>query len=338
MAALEPSSYAWSAMILVTGGTGFIGRALVRLLLADGRRVRIPTRHPERTAFEPAEDVQLVCCDLADADDCRRAMEGCTQVYHLAGWISTRRADRDAVVRANVDTTRNLLRAIAEQQPERVVYLASIFALGGGTEQPANEEVDYNLERSQIPYLRAKRQAELLVVDAVRQGAPIVSVYPTYCLGPGDDDESSAGVLLEYLRRPMGMYVRGGVNVVHVSDAARGLVLAMQRGVVGRQYLVGGDNQTWRELHRRAARVAGVPIPRLPIPSRMLRTVGALSERLGTPPIDRGSAEIATQYWYYDDRRARQELGYQSRPLEETLRESIQWYRQVGKLSARGRR
>ena len=320
---------------LVTGGTGFIGSALVRLLLKRGQEVRIPTRHPDRGPFAGEPGVEQIQCDLTEPAACERALEGCSQAYHLAGWISTRRADRDAVRRANVDTTRHLLAAIAKLEPERVVYLASIFALGGGTQHPVHESTPYNLEHSRIPYFRAKRDAELLVAAAIRRGAPIVSAYPTACLGAGDERESSSGIVLEYLRQAARVWVRGGMNVVHVEDAARGLVLAMDRGETGRQYLLGGDDVSWRELHGRAARIAGVPPPRIPIPRHVMRAIGLLGERWpDIMPVDRGGAELFTQYWYYDDSRARAELGYESRPLDETLRESVAWYRAVGKLRA----
>ena len=320
--------------ILVTGGSGFIGRALVRQLLATDVEVRVPSRKPDRFPGLSSAGATLVETDLGDRDACVEVMRGVDEVYHLAGWISTRKADRKQVFASNLTTTENLLHAIAAEKPRKVVYLASIFALAGASREPATEESPYNLAHWDISYFRAKREAELMVANAVADGAPIVSVYPTFCLGPGDDGESSAGVLLEYLRAPAGVYVSGGVNVVHVDDAANGLVLGMEKGAVGRQYLVGGDNVGWRDLHGMAATLAGVRRPRFRMPGGIVRTFGAAAERLAPKlGLDRGGTQILSDYWYYDDSRAREELGYTSRPLKETVTESIAWYRESGKLA-----
>ena len=319
--------------ILVTGGSGFIGRALVRRLVDTDVEVRIPSRSPDRFPELSAAGATLVEADLGDRSACVEVMAGVDEVYHLAGWISTRRADSAQVFESNKSTTANLLHAIELAKPRKVVYLASIFALAGASRDPVTEASPYNLGAWQISYFRAKREAELLVAAAVAKGAPIVSVYPTFCLGPGDDGESSAGVLLEYLRAPAGVYVSGGINVLHVDDAASGLWLGMKKGAVGRQYLVGGDNVSWHQLHGMAAALAGVRKPRFRMPGGIIRGFGAAAERLAPKlGLDRGGTQILSNYWYYDDSRARDELGYSSRPLEETVVESIEWYRQSGKL------
>lgn len=324
------------ARVVVTGGTGFIGRTLVRQLLSDGCDVVIPTRDPSRASDMAGPNVQLVQCDLSQPRSAAKLLDGVDQIYHLAGWISTRGRDSKRVHESNYLPTKHLLEALeGADSVTRMVYLASIFALGGDSATPVDEDTDFNLGRWNIPYFRSKRAATLLVNDAVAKGAPIVSIYPTFCLGPGDTAESSAKVLLMYLRLRLPGYPAGGINVVHVEDAARGLRLGMSRAEAGESYIVGGDNLSWRELYRMAAREAGLRSPRLKLPSGAIRSFGRLAERMNMRVLDAGAAKMLTTHWYYDDSRARRELAYESRSAHQTVRESVAWYRESGKLRSR---
>ena len=117
-----------------------------------------------------------------------------------------------------------------------------------------------------------------------------------------------------------------------VRDAAAGLIKAMDRGVVGERYLLGGQNVTHRQLGDMLAAITGYPGPRIELPGRVARLVGRVAERLVRSPfIDEQTAIIASRYWYYDDSKARRELDHSSRPLETTLRDAIEWMCRTGR-------
>lgn len=175
--------------------------------------------------------------------------------------------------------------------------------------------------------MQAKREAELMVAEHARRGMPIVFAYPCFCYGPGDLYESSSDLLAGFLRGTLPAYINGGHNAMDVRDAATGLILAMERGEVGEQYLLGAENVTFEQLFGLLTYITGRPGPRVKLAPAIARALARASERvLAEPPLTRQMALMSERHWYYDDARARSELGYSSRPLERTLRDAVDWH------------
>lgn len=318
-----------SKLYLVTGATGFIGSHLVRQLVANGDRIKILTRQKRLPSHLQDFDhpaIEWVLGDLLQPDSFRDHLYGIDGVYHLAGYISTARADAKKVWQLDYQVTHNLLNELKTVSVPRLVYLASIFALAGGDKVPVNEEARYNLSGNPVTYFQAKRQAEL-EVRAAAKDMDIVFTYPCFCYGPGDALISSSRLLLMHLRRQLPICFSGGLNSMDVRDAASALILSMQKGEAGRQYLVGGVNQTYKEFFNIAAEVTGVAAPVLQVPNAALPALGEIGQRLAPSlGLDSQAAWMARRFWYYDDSRARQELGHQSRPLQHTLSDATQWF------------
>ncbi len=320
---------------LVTGATGFIGSHLARRLVERGERVRLLVRDPERLAavgLAAGDAVEVARGDLLEPAAVEAALAGVRRVYHVAGLVSTDRRDRERVHRVNHDATVALFDAIRRAGTvERTVYLASIFALGGSEDgRPVDEEVEWNLAGLGVDYVEAKRLAEVHALRCRDQGMPLVFVYPCFCYGPGDVYRSSSRLIDTHLAGLLVVSLPGGQNAMDVRDAAEGLVLGMDRGRLGERYIVGGSNVTYAELGRTLARITGrrPPAP-VGLPPSLLGLSGWLAERtLRDPPLDAASARLASRTWYYDDRKARRELGHRSRPLEETLRDAVRWIRE----------
>jgi len=324
-----------TALSLVTGATGFIGSHLVRALLEQGQRVRVIVRSPDRLAAVELDhaELEVVTGDLLEPQTLPPALADVTRLYHVAGFISTARRDKDAIHRLNVNITRNLFEATRGQGIDKIVYLASIFALGGGAgPTPAREDVPYDLEDFGVEYFVAKRKAELYARQCAAEGLPIVFAYPCFCYGPGDVHRSSSKAIEMHLRRLLVTALPGGQNAMDVRDAAAGLIKAMDRGAIGERYLLGGQNVTNAQLGTMLAAITGYPRPVLPLPAGVARLVGRAAERLlASPPLDEQAARIATRFWYYDDEKARRELGHTSRPLETTLRDTVEWMIRAGR-------
>lgn len=318
-------------MILVTGASGFVGSHVAAQLLARGDRVRTivrPGSQRENLAPLLKSGLELVEGDLLDAATVRRALEGVGTVHHIAGWISTKQEDAARLHELNYVATQQLWDACREAKIHRIVYLGSIFALGGDSQTPLDEDAPYTLDGLPVPYFAAKRKAELLTRDAIDRGLPIVCGYPGYCLGPGDVYLSSMRALDLQLRYPMLAVLAGGMAFLDVRDAAAGLIAAQHRGRVGRRYLLTGRNMTWYELYSWSAHLLGRPRPRLVLPRDAAAPALALLERVWRDgPLDRASADVMGRYYYYDDRRARQELGFATRPFGDTLRDATDWLR-----------
>ncbi len=316
-------------MILVTGASGFIGSHVAQQLLDAGRRVRTIVRgdgHRDNLAPLQARGLEVSYGDLLEPTSIERALDGVKVVYHIAGWISTKRRDAERLHELNYAATQHLWKACRAAKVERIVYLGSIFALGGDSQQPLDEDARYTLDSLPVPYFKAKRRAELLTRHEIARDLPVVSAYPGFCLGPGDVYLSSMRALELQHRLPMPAVLDGGMAFVDVRDAAAGLLLAESRGQLGRRYLLTGRNLTWYELLSWTAHLLGRTRPQLVVPRRAARPLLALVERLwGEAPFDEASAEVMGRFYYYDDRRARSELGWETRPLGTTLRDAVDW-------------
>lgn len=320
---------------LVTGATGFIGSHLVHQLLDADERVRVLVRNPAKLADvgidTEADNLEVVRGDLLDAGTLPAALDGISHVHHIAGVISLNRRDRQKMFDMNVATTRNLFEAAAAASVERIVYLASIFALAGGDAVPATEESPWQLDGFPVAYVQAKREAELYARDCVQRGLPIVFVYPTFCYGPGDVYESSSELVLGFLRGEIPAYVNGGHNAMDVRDAAAGLIRGMDAGKVGERYLIGGEDTTFEQLFARLSQITGRRPPRVKLPAGVARVAGRVAERVRKdPPLTEQLALMSARHWYYDDAKARRELGHTSRPLDATLRDAIDWFAERG--------
>ncbi len=316
---------------LVTGATGFIGSHLARQLLERGESVRVLVRDPAKlraVGLADAPGLEVAQGDLLEPATIRAALAGVRRLYHVAGYISTARDDRDDVYRLNVDTTSNLFTAASSMNLDKIVYLASIFALGGGRDEtPVDEGVAYDLSGFGVDYFVAKRRAELDAREQLARGLPLVFVYPCFCYGPGDVHHSSSRLIELHLARRLVATIDGGQNAMDVRDAAAGLIRGMERGRIGERYLIGGGNYTNSELGQALADITGYRAPMLRLPGGLAIAAGKLAERVWpSSPLDAQSAKMAARFWYYDDSKARRELGHTSRPLAETLRAAIEWF------------
>lgn len=323
---------------LITGGTGFIGSAVVREVAATGERVRVLSRKGEPE--EPdllVPGVTWVAGDLLDPVSLRYALEGCDRVYHVAGLVGTHPSLRKLVRDINFEGTVNLFEAARHQGVARVVYTGSIFALGVGRAgaPPVDETVAYNLQSLRVPYMRAKREAELAAQHYVAEGLDIVTVYPGFCAGPGDRNLTSSRLILAYLRGWLPGYFAGGLCQIDVRDAAHAHVLAMQHGQRGGRYLVPGHNTTYRAIMQTLARVTGRTPPSVRLPIAPLGAVGWTLERFSRKPLlDASVATILHHEWWYNDLKAKRDLGIAYRPLEATFADAVAWFAERGLITA----
>ncbi|MCA9771401.1 MAG: NAD-dependent epimerase/dehydratase family protein, partial [Myxococcales bacterium] len=311
---------------------GFIGSNLVRALQGRGEDVVITVRPTSSNVNLEGLDVRQVECDLTDYAQTLRALKGVDRVYHLAGFISVREEDRQRVFDVNHEATVNLLGACKEVGVERVVYLASIFALGAGEgDESADEDVEYTLDWYPVHYFQAKRLAELHARRMADEGLPIVFVYPTFCFGPGDVYLSSSEMIVEFMRGRVPAYVASGIDMLDVRDAAEGLILGMEKGKLGERYLITGYHVPYKELFERLSTLTGRPAPRARIPKWALVPMARLAERFSKrPPLTVQAALLMKRSWYYRGDKARRELGFRNRPLDETLRDAVAWFREHG--------
>lgn len=318
--------------VFVTGGTGFIGASVIRLLLEQGHSVRALARPTSRLDNLAGLPIEIVNGDLTDPA-LAQAMTGCAAVFHVAAHYSLWQADRDLLYRSNVLGTRNVLSSARQAGVDRVVYTSSVAAIGLRADGALTTEAHQSpVEKLVGHYKQSKYWAEQEAVKAVQAGQDVVIVNPTSPIGPGDIKPTPTGdIVLRFLQRGMPVYLDTGLNFIDVRDVAWGHLRALERGKTGERYILGHENLTLKALLDRLAKITGLPAPQRSIPPWIPYSVAWIDEkilaRLGKPPsVPLDGVRMAKQYMYYDPSKAVQELGLPQTPISTALRDAVDWF------------
>ena len=309
---------------LVTGGAGFLGRHLLVLLRERGERVRALVRNPADAEPLRRLGVEVAFGDVLDVESVRSACEGCGLVYHLAGRVSHRRRDRELLHATNVEGVRNVLAAL--EPAARLVHVSSVAALGPASDphRPADERQTFPRFAERYPYAASKRAGEALVLCAAEAGVDAVVANPGFLLGPGDVHRVSTWHVEQYLAGRLRFTAPGGLSNVDARDVVVGIVALAERGRRGERYIITSrdGNLSHRELFGRLADVTGVRRTMVSFPRR----AALLASRIPFGPVHRDEVEAACNWWFYDPAKAERELGFTTRPLDETLAETAAAY------------
>jgi dihydroflavonol-4-reductase len=319
---------------LVTGGCGFIGRHLVAALRTGGASVRV-------LDLAPADelDAEFVAGSILDTQRLDAAMKGVRHVYHLAGIAKLWSRDRADYDRINAEGTTMVLRAATAHRVERVVHCSTEAILlpkrGGGA--LIDETAQPVLADMPGPYTRSKLKAEQAVAAAVQGGLDALVVNPTVPIGPGDRNLTPPAAMLSmFLSGQSPAYLDCVLNLVDVRDVAAGMVLAAGRGRAGERYILGGDNVALRDLLAMLERISARPMPRRAVPPWLALASAAVTELIAdyvtrrTPAATREGVRLALRSGPFDSRKARDELGYATRALQETLADAVNWLSTAG--------
>ncbi len=329
--------------VFVTGGTGFIGANLVRLLLQEGYSVRALVRSNSRLENLQGLEVERVEGDL-NSPQLGQQMQGCQFLFHVAAHYSLWQADRDLLYRHNVLGTRNALAAARQAGIERTVYTSSVAAIGAGRGGAiARETYQSPVEDLVGHYKKSKFWAEQEALKAVQTGQEIVIVNPTSPIGAWDIKPTPTGdIVLRFLRRQMPFYMETGLNFIDVRDVAWGHLLALQKGESGSRYILGNENLTLKALLDQLAQLTQLPAPQRSLPAWLPLSVAWVDEQILAPlgkspsvPID--GVRMAQQVMYYDSSKAIRELGLPQTPIREALQEAIAWFISQGYVQEYGK-
>lgn len=317
--------------VLLTGSTGFLGGHVASALRDAGHPVVAMVRRigPERRGVRQVEG------DLEDPASVKRALEGIGAVVHVAGFVSTAARDRRRVFEVNAIGASNLLDAAAAAGVRRIVFTSSTSAVGAlrdnRPEAALAEDAVFDLHALDVPYLQAKRAAHEVALRAREEGAPIVVVSPSFVLGPGDWRLTSSELIDAFVRRRLPGCLAGGLNAVDVRDLARAYVSALEHCDPSPHYiLAGAENLNSRAFFERLAHCSGIAAPRFAIPRWAALVAGHCVERVSPgSSLSAASVRLGSLYWYFDASLARRELGFVTRPLDETLRSALDWVREL---------
>ncbi len=322
---------------LVTGGTGFVGRAVVAELLASGRAVRVLARNPQHPALSGLE-VEIAQGDLKDEGSLQRALRGCTSLFHVAADYRLWVPDPREMYAVNVEGSRSLLTAAAAAGLDRVVYTSTVGTLGNpGRGVPGTEDTPVNLDEMVGHYKRSKFLAEQVALEFARQGLPVVVVNPSTPVGPWDSRPTPTGqMIVDFLQRRMPAYLQTGLNLIHVADVARGHLLAEAKGRIGEKYILGHENLSLSRIFELLADISGLPAPRVKLPYWPVLGLACLNEFWATyvsgrpPRMPLTAIRMARKFMYFDNTKAVKYLGLTLTPVRVALEDAVAWFKQHG--------
>ncbi|HEY3138408.1 MAG TPA: hopanoid-associated sugar epimerase [Blastocatellia bacterium] len=322
--------------VLVTGGTGFVGSHLVRILLERGEEVRCLVRSSSRRDNLEDLSVEFVIGDLRDLDSLKRAARGCHILYHCAADYRLWCNDPAEMYAANVKGTNNIMQAAFDEGIQRVVYTSTVGCLGlndNGT--PASEDTPVTIEDMIGHYKRSKFLAEELARDWSRRGLPVVIVNPSTPVGELDIKPTPTGkIIVDFLRGKMFGYVETGMNLIDVRDCAEGHVLAAEKGRVGERYILGGPNVTLKEMFDMLASVSDVASPKVKVPHWVAEIYASLENFWSIniarrePDVPLESVKLARHKMWFDASKAVAELGLRQTPIGDALQRAVKWFQE----------
>jgi dihydroflavonol-4-reductase len=321
-------------LTVVTGGAGFIGSHLVNELVHSGQQVRVIEK-PGTVVNRLPPGVEVVFADIRNPGSLAGAFGGARRVYHLAAnpnlWVRDR-GEFDAV---NHRGTVNVLDAALEAGAGRVLHTSTESILTRPAESgPINENVEISLSDAVGPYCRSKLLAEKYAFSLAESGRPVVVANPTMPVGPGDYNLSPpTRLVLDFCRGHLPAIMTCTLNLIDVRDVAHGLVLVMQRGRPGRRYILGSENLTLDALLAVLSELSGMPVPSRRVPYALALSYAWLSELWAgqvtgvSPRATVTGVRLGRRIMHFDSSQTDAELGLHKRPIQESLREALEWLR-----------
>lgn len=318
--------------VIVTGGTGFVGANLVRLLVQQGYFVKAIVRSSSNLDnLKNLHNLEIVKSDLNDPNIWQQ-MTNCQYLFHVAAHYSLWQSDKELLYKNNVLGTHNILSAARKAGIERTVYTSSVAAIGTGV-GVVDETHQSPIEELIGDYKKSKYLAEQEAIQAASSGQDIVIVNPSTPIGPWDIKPTPTGedIILRFLRRKMPAYINTGLNFIDVRDVAWGHLLALHKGKSGERYILGNQNLSLKEVLDILADITSIPAPQQSIPAWIPLTVAWVDEkilaRLGKKPsVPLDGVRMAKHSMYYDASKAVRELKIPQTPIHIALKDAVEWF------------
>ena len=330
-------------LAFVTGATGFVGSHVARALAEQGADLRLLIRSSSDPRNIQALQADRVVGELRDPASIEKAMAGCDVVFHVAADYRLWVREPEEMYRANVEGTRAVLDAARKNHVRRVVYTSSVATMGFTSNgHPADEDSRVSLDNMIGHYKRSKFMAEEIALAAGRNGMDVVVVNPSTPVGEQDIKPTPTGrIVVDFLKKKFPAYVDTGLNLVDVTECARGHVAALEKGRSGERYILGGENLTLKQILDKLAAITGLPSPKVRVPYVLALATGVVDELvtgriLGREPratID--AVRMGRKKMFVSSAKAERELGWKLVPVDDALRRAAEWFQANG-YAARG--
>ncbi len=323
-------------MDLLTGATGHLGNALLRMLLGSGRSVRVFLREGSDTSCLEGLKVERSYGDLRDAASVEKACIGINTVYHAASEISIMPSSYSALYKVNCQGTQNIIAACFKHKVKKLIYTSSIQALDE-RHGIIDETADFKPNLSCGGYNRTKAEASLDVLEAAKKGLHAVVLCPTAFIGPFDFKISLIGqFLIDYLSGRLKFIVDGSFDYVDVRDVAKAHLAASRSGRSGQAYILSGHQVDMRKMADMISDISGKKLPIYWLGNRFATIASYFTTFYywltgSKPRFTRYSLATIQAGCIFSSQKAAIELGYCPRPFEKSLMDTIQWYKKIAK-------
>lgn len=325
-------------LAFVTGATGFVGSHVARALAAQGAELRLLVRSSSDLRNIQDLRAEQVVGDLRDAASLKPAMAGCDVVFHVAADYRLWVRDPEQMYGSNVEGTRAILQAARENRVRRVIYTSSVATMGFNSNgHLANEDSPVSLADMIGPYKRSKFMAEEVAIEAGKSGMDVVVVNPTTPVGERDIKPTPTGrIVVDFLKRKFPAYVDTGLNLVDVTECARGHVAALEKGRSGERYILGGENLTLKQILDKLAVITGLPSPTVKVPYMVALAAGVVDQvvtgyiRKREPRATIDAVRMGKKKMFVSSSKAERDLGWKTVPVDNALRHAVEWFRSNG--------
>ena len=322
---------------LVTGATGHIGYALVLELLAHDYDVKLFVFEHEDVSIFDGMNVTYLYGTITDYEDVLNAVKGADYVFHLAGLIDIGSSAKKKMIKVNVGGTENIVKACTEYRPKRLIYVSSVHAI---PEPPDNRMITESKKFSPAlvrgSYAKTKAAATSVVLRYAHTGGDAVIVQPSGVIGPYEHKLSNMGQMIkDSSSGALKLYIDGAYNFVDVRDVAQGIRLAAEKGKNKETYILSGETITIKEMFDIVTASCGRPLIRHKFPRFLAVASAPLAEAyyklLHKKPLFTSYSLLTIQTnSNFSNEKAKRELGFSPRPIEQSILDTVEWMKQSG--------
>jgi dihydroflavonol-4-reductase len=319
--------------VLVTGASGFVGSSVARALSRRGDDVRVLMRSTSARTNVEGEEFEIAEGDMLDRASMIEAMEGVRYLFHVAADYRLWAPDPDEIVRNNLEGTRAVMDAARATGVERIVYTSSVAALKPIAGMAVDETSRHSEQTVIGAYKKSKLVAERLVEHMATEGLPAVIVSPSTPIGPRDVKPTPTGrIIVQAANGGMPAFVDTGLNLVHVDDVAAGHLLALDKGRIGENYILGGEDVRLKDMLAVICPLAGRKAPRIQLPRGPLYPLAACAEAIARitgkePMLTVDALNMSRYHMFFSSKKAQAELGYTARPWQRAIEDAVTWFR-----------
>ncbi len=315
-------------MILVTGGTGFLGSTLIKFLIDDGNAVLAIKREQSEVPeiLRSSSLVEWLHADITDYFALADAFNGITQVYHCAAKISYQKADWVSMLHTNIEGTKHIVNLCLEHGA-RLVHVSSIAALGSPKlDELISEQSKWDDGADHSKYARSKYESEMEVWRGIMEGLDAIIVNPSVIMGVGPGKKAS-GAIFNLIQNGIKVYPPGTVGIVDVEDVVKIMILLMNnRAISGERFVLNSENLSNKNLLERIAALLDKPAPTIKARPFMLSIAWRVAKIIaffkgGRPALTRETAKASASHLAYSNKKVTDTTGYCFKPVDLTLKE-----------------